>query len=75
MTTSLSEDAIAHKCTCSEPPVYQVEHVAELLGIGINQCYSAVRSGAIPSIKIGRRILIPRARLLAMLNGGGSDAA
>jgi len=71
MTASLAEDAIiAHKCSCSEPLVYRVEEVAELLGMGINQTYAAVRAGKIPSISLGRRRLVPRARLLAMLNGG-----
>jgi excisionase family DNA binding protein len=74
MTASLSEDAIAHKCTCHEPLVHRVEEVSELLGMGLNQTYQAIARGEIPSLKIGRRILVPRQKLLDMLNGG-TDAA
>jgi excisionase family DNA binding protein len=70
MTASLSEDAITHRCTCSEPPTYTVPEVAELLGLGINQTYSAIRRGELPSIRIGSRILVSRRRLLEMLDGG-----
>jgi excisionase family DNA binding protein len=45
------------------------------LRIGKNQCYAAVRSGELPSIRIGRRLLVPRQRLLEYINGvGASDA-
>lgn len=55
-----------------EPPlVYRVDQLPALLDMGLNQCYAAIARGEIPSIKIGRRILVPRQRLLEMLNGGG----
>jgi excisionase family DNA binding protein len=60
--------------TDREPLTYTVEEAAQLLRIGKNQAYEAVRRGDIPSISIGRRRLIPRAKLLALLNGG-TDAA
>ena len=57
-----------------EPLTYTVEETAALLGgLGINQTYAGIKRGDIPSIKIGRRILVPRARLLAMLNGDPED--
>lgn len=59
----------------TEPLVHRVEEVSEMLGTGINQTYAAIRRGEIPSIKVGRRILVPRQKLLDMLNGGGFDAA
>jgi excisionase family DNA binding protein len=52
------------------PLTLTVEEAARLLRIGKNQAYEAVRKGQIPSISIGRRRLVPRARLLAMLDGG-----
>jgi excisionase family DNA binding protein len=58
----------------TEPPVYRVEEVSEMLGMGLNQTYRAIARGELPSIKIGRRILIPRQRLIDKLNGGGPDA-
>lgn len=36
-----------------------VEEVAKILGVGRNTAYGAVRSGAIPSIRVGKRYVIP----------------
>lgn len=47
---------------------------AQLLGIGRNQAYEAVRRGEIPSLKIGGRILVPRRRLMALINGDEEEA-
>ncbi len=47
---------------------YTVEEAAKLLRIGRNQGYEAVASGAIPSVRIGKRILVPRAALETMLS-------
>jgi excisionase family DNA binding protein len=57
----------------TEPPlVLTVAQAKPLLGdMGLNQIYSAIARGEIPSIRIGRKILIPRKRLLDMINGGG----
>lgn len=52
----------------SEKLVYSVEEVATLLGMSKNPVYDAIRERQIPSIKIGRRILIPRAALEEMLS-------
>lgn len=42
---------------------------AELLGISRWLVEQAVHDGSLPSVRVGRRILIPRARLLAWLEG------
>jgi excisionase family DNA binding protein len=47
-----------------------VDDVAARLGIGRNQAYAAVQEGKIPSIKIGRRWLVPRAALDRLLSSG-----
>jgi excisionase family DNA binding protein len=44
-----------------------VDEAAKALGIGRTQAYRAVQSGEIPSIRIGRRYLVPRAALEKML--------
>ena len=57
-----------------------VPEAAELLGVGRGTCYEAVRRGDIPSVRVSNRIVIPRARLMALLgeppesspNGNGS---
>ncbi|MBA7592569.1 hypothetical protein ES708_34756 [subsurface metagenome] len=44
-----------------------IEETARLLGIGRNLCYDRVKTGEIPVIKIGRRLIVPRAALMKML--------
>ncbi len=44
-----------------------VPETARVLGIARNSAYLAVRTGAIPSLKIGRRILVPRQAVERML--------
>ncbi len=46
-----------------------VEEAAERLGISRTLAYEAVRRGEIPSIRIGRRILVPASRLDDLLGG------
>jgi len=55
------------------PPILTVEQTAKVLGISRGLAFAAVRAGDIPSIRIGRRILVPRDRLRQML--GLDDAA
>lgn len=50
-------------------PTMTVKEASKLAGIGINQTYQAVREGKIPSLTIGARILIPRKKFLAFLEG------
>ena len=47
-----------------------VPEAAEALGIGKNQGYEAARTGQIPTIRIGRRLLVPRAALERLLEQG-----
>ena len=44
-----------------------VEEAAKVLGIGRNLCYDKCKSGEIPVIKIGRRLLVPRLALEKLL--------
>jgi excisionase family DNA binding protein len=48
-----------------------VSEVAARLGLSRNGAYEAVAVGQIPSIRIGRRVLIPKAALNRMLNTTG----
>ena len=52
-----------------ERPTLSVAETADLLGISRWLVQQAVRAGALPSVRVGRRILIPRARLDAWLSG------
>jgi len=47
-----------------------VEEAAKVLGIGRNLCYDRVKTGEIPVIKIGRRLLVPRRALEKLLEQG-----
>ena len=52
-----------------EGAVLTVAEVAEVLRLNKMTVYRAVRDGTIPSVRVGDRFLIPRARLDAMLRG------
>ena len=45
----------------------KVPEAAEMLGISRNFAYQLVREGKLPSIRFGKRILIPRAALDKMM--------
>ena len=47
-----------------------VDEAATILGIGRNLCYDRVKTGEIPVIKIGRRLLVPRRALEKLLEQG-----
>lgn len=51
-----------------------VEEAAGILGISRAFAYEAVRRGEIPSIRIGRRVLVPRVALDRLVNGSGAGA-
>ena len=48
--------------------VLTVPEVAAMLGLSRNGAYEAVAAGQIPSIRIGRRVLVPRAALQRLLD-------
>jgi len=48
-----------------------VEELSKRIGIGRNTAYEAVKRGEVPSIKIGRRILVPIKALNNWLENGG----
>jgi excisionase family DNA binding protein len=50
-----------------EKPTLTVEETAELLGVGRNTAYEAVRTGDLPAIRVGRRILVPTQPLLTLI--------
>jgi excisionase family DNA binding protein len=61
--------------TESQPLAYSVTHAAELLGIGRTLAYALVKSGELPTVTLGRRVVVPKARLDAMLAGDPSSYA
>jgi excisionase family DNA binding protein len=57
-----------------EPLVYSIDEVARLLNISRSHAYESVQRGQLPHIKLGARILIPRAALDRMLEAPASDS-
>jgi excisionase family DNA binding protein len=49
-----------------------VTEAARALGISKDTAYSACRAGTLPSLKIGRRVVIPRDALDRVLAAAGS---
>lgn len=47
-----------------------VPEAGEVLGIGREAAYNAARRGDLPTIRIGRRLLVPTEALLDMLTTG-----
>ncbi len=48
--------------------VFTVEEAASALGISRGLAYQLVKTGDIPTLRFGRRLLVPRARLAALLS-------
>ena len=46
---------------------YDVEEAGVKLGIGRNQAYEAAKNGELPTIRIGKRLLVPKVVLDRML--------
>jgi excisionase family DNA binding protein len=46
-----------------------VEQAASALGVSRTIAYEAIRQGEIPSVRIGRRILVPKSALDRLLSG------
>jgi len=60
VSAALVPDAASH-------PTMQVDDVAKALGLSRAAAYNAVQTGEIPSIRIGRRIVVPTAAVRRML--------
>lgn len=55
------------------PDVLTIAEAAPVLRISRNSTYEAARRGEIPTIRLGRRILVSRAALVRFLEAGGRD--
>ena len=51
--------------------IITIKEMSTILGIGRNTAYEAVKKGEIPSVKVGRRILVPSKALDRWLESGG----
>lgn len=55
----------------NEKLTFTVSQTASLLGLSRNSAFKGVMTGEIPHIRVGKRILIPRRALEAMLESAG----
>jgi excisionase family DNA binding protein len=53
----------------SERLTYTIAEAARLLGVSRGTAYEAARRGQLPVVPIGRRLLVPKARLEDLLAG------
>lgn len=56
-----------NKSRGADPLVLTVDEVAKVLRVSRQTAYEAVRRGELPTLRMGRRILVPRAALLKLL--------
>ena len=45
-----------------------VDEAARILGVGRNSAYQAIARGELPVIRVGKRLLVPKAALEKLLN-------
>jgi excisionase family DNA binding protein len=57
----------------AERPTLTVDEVAEILGLDRKTVYAAVNSGELPSLRVGRRILVPTSWLAARITPDSED--
>lgn len=55
----------------SERVTMTITEAARMLGLGRGGAYLAVSRGDLPAIRIGRRLLVPRAALERLLDSAG----
>ena len=54
----------------TEPAVLSVVAAGRMVGLGRSAAYDAIRRGELPSIRFGRRIVVPVAALKRLLEDG-----
>ncbi len=55
--------------TQDEKLTMSIPEAAALLGCSRNHAYKMVHEGVIPTIKIGRKLVVPKERFLKWVNG------
>jgi excisionase family DNA binding protein len=58
----------------SEKLTGTILEASEILGTGLNQTYEAARRGEIPTMRVGRRLVVKWQPFLKMLKGDASAA-
>jgi excisionase family DNA binding protein len=73
----VAESEIVNKdvTASSRSRVVTVAEAGEMLGLGRAAAYEAVKRGELPTLRFGRRIVVPRAALLRLLDCGAPPKA
>jgi excisionase family DNA binding protein len=58
----------------TERQTLKIEEAAKILGIARNTAYDAVKTGQLPTIKIGKRLLVPKVALDRLLENAAPAA-
>lgn len=67
MNSSSTTPATASRALDELPATITIEEAGELLGISRRSAYRAAAVGELPTLRLGRRLLVPTPRLLALL--------
>jgi excisionase family DNA binding protein len=59
----------------SRAAVVTVAQAASIFGVDVRTVARAIENGELPAVRLGRRVLIPRLPLLAVLGVTAGDAA
>jgi excisionase family DNA binding protein len=65
-------ERLAERC---ERLVFSIPETARMLGVSRALAYELARRGELPTMRSGRRRVVPRPALVSMLAGGPKDAA
>jgi excisionase family DNA binding protein len=63
------EERVTERVQTNERLVLRVEEAAAMLGISRNLAYELVGRGELPAVRLGRRIVVPRAAIETLLGG------
>jgi excisionase family DNA binding protein len=63
------------KALADYPDVLTVPEVMAITRLGRNTVYESIGRGEIPHIKLGRRVLVPKAALRRLFETGNTKAA
>jgi excisionase family DNA binding protein len=66
-SSGLGHDGGRPRSNSPERLTYTVDEVGRLLGLSRNSAYQRVADGQIPTIRMGRRLLVPKAALDRLL--------
>jgi excisionase family DNA binding protein len=50
-----------------------VPEAAETLGISVRHAWNLVNAGQLPSFRLGRRVVVPKQRLVELLDGNTAE--